>query len=348
MKSKLLGAALAALAFSLSCGASAAQNIYDKCNKIADNLVSGKQDFENHYIYYENCLVKNGATWLEANKNGFSIILANGRKVKFLRKTEGGLDISYGMYLPDKNIHLINNSAEDFGFTLVLDEKTGAKIELPGPLFLNGISPDANYAAVSTEVESAGGCEPNLMIVKIKGRSAEEAIPKKQLQYCTDQEKFRAQEIQKRFSADGVSWLSNSSLKINWQCSINGKVEKNYKDQTVLALNGRTWSLDHTPCNFGGSAQTSAPSGMSYGMKIVGVRGDSAAAAAGIRAGMFLLTLNGQRINKVDDARRVNVQGQKSIIKAEVLVNGQKSNFNVMPHTTTLGLDLCELSKCKP
>jgi hypothetical protein len=331
---KYLAASCAAL-ISISAHA---QGMEEKCNNFKDEMK------------YEQCLIKNGATWLSSSKTSFSIQAGN-KKYKFLRDDSD--NVIWNSYLGlDKtnSYHMIAATSEDFGRTILIDKISGNKIEMSGNLFSDGISPRGEYAVLSTYIEP-DPCGPVIGVVKLppKGSNSEEIEQKlpNSLAFCTDISKHQDSPIQKSFSAGPVKWQSNSSLLVNWECHISGKTYKKYNDKTILALNGNTWTIDHPPCNFGSQASPSA-SGITSGMKITGVRGDSAAAASGLRSGMFLLTLNNQAIDQVDDARRVNAQGQRGFITAIAIVNGQKRTFNIAPHTGTLGLDLCELSKCKP
>jgi len=348
MKNKLFFALGTTLALLCSAPASAA-NMYEQCRAFAGNIAKKSGNYESYNFNYDKCLIKSGANWLEADKNSFSIKTGNGKKIKFRREDEDGYQISYYEYISGKNMHHITKAHEDFSFSVLVDGSTGDGWELNGPLFQ--ISPQSNRVVTSTYIEAAGPCGPVISVLRLiyqaGGETLEEKIPKNQVQFCSDENAYSNKKTRTSFLAESVSWLTNESFDVDWACQISGSVEKEYKDKTRMSFNGNAWSIDHTPCQLNAAASPSS-SGITYGMKIVGVRSDSAAAAAGLRPGMFLLTLNGEPINQVSDARRVNEQGQKSVIQAVALVNGQKRSFNIMPHLTTLGLDLCELSKCKP
>lgn len=151
-----------------------------------------------------------------------------------------------------------------------------------------GINPQANRVVINRYIEASGGCGPVLGVQRLLpqgGKVIDEKIPKGQLQFCADATVYENQKTRTFFLHDKVSWITNDSFSVDWDCSIRGAVNKEYKDKTLLSFNGNAWSIDHTPCQTNAAANPS--SGITYGMKIVGVRSDSAAAAAGIRPGMF-------------------------------------------------------------
>jgi membrane-associated protease RseP (regulator of RpoE activity) len=82
------------------------------------------------------------------------------------------------------------------------------------------------------------------------------------------------------------------------------------------------------------------------GMRVIAIDPGSPAEQAGFTIGSVLLTLNGQSIRVVDDARRVVAENRGKTVEAVVLIGSQEVVLAVTLNDGPMGVDLCRLEAC--